>query len=383
MTQATDMKPWQCGYELDYLSNLEARFRTYNEYARGPFSEMNKPKIAQSLHNQSLHIFDWGVVAEHLVVTSTPIKAYLDVVLARKEPGDWVVDAFCCTNPDRMTAYLTEFSEPTWVWIWEEDDQQRQIVEDAGYEFIGSHISSFAEIKGLYFRDAESGLFPRQHPCIDPVEFLGIQRTPINLDLDVAAAVEELNNLDRGFTPHYSSYAGKGERRGERTWSALSLRGYTADPGFIPKPAEMSKKWKAEHTADVFELQDTPLRAQLPAVDALTEPLTSIAKAHRIRLMRLTPGGGELRRHTDLVDKDSGISDGHVARFHIPIITNPDVIFNSWDFHGKCHKVHMGRGEVWYLDTRKPHRAINGGDTERTHLVVDVETNAAVRALLA
>jgi Aspartyl/Asparaginyl beta-hydroxylase len=39
-------------------------------------------------------------------------------------------------------------------------------------------------------------------------------------------------------------------------------------------------------------------------------------------------------------------------------------------------------GECWYLDTRKRHRAINGGATERTHLVVDLEANAAVSALL-
>ena len=49
---------------------------------------------------------------------------------------------------------------------------------------------------------------------------------------------------------------------------------------------------------------------------------------------------------------------------------------------GKRHKVNMMIGECWYLDVRKPHRAINEGATERTHLVVDVEANAKVRDLL-
>ncbi len=42
----------------------------------------------------------------------------------------------------------------------------------------------------------------------------------------------------------------------------------------------------------------------------------------------------------------------------------------------------MKLGEMWFLDTRKPHRAVNGGDEERTHLVVDVEANDETRALL-
>jgi hypothetical protein len=34
----------------------------------------------------------------------------------------------------------------------------------------------------------------------------------------------------------------------------------------------------------------------------------------------------------------------------------------------------MKEGECWFLDTRKPHQAINGGTEERIHLVVDVLT---------
>jgi hypothetical protein len=63
------------------------------------------------------------------------------------------------------------------------------------------------------------------------------------------------------------------------------------------------------------------------------------------------------------------------------------LIARRWNDIGKillgvCHEVNMMVGECWYLDTRKRHRAINGGATERTHLVVDLEANAAVSALL-
>ena len=44
--------------------------------------------------------------------------------------------------------------------------------------------------------------------------------------------------------------------------------------------------------------------------------------------------------------------------------------------------VNMKVGECWYMDMRKPHRVINGGDEIRTHLVIDVEANDKVRGLL-
>ena len=90
--------------------------------------------------------------------------------------------------------------------------------------------------------------------------------------------------------------------------------------------------------------------------------------------MKLKPGGGELERHTDQVDPDSGGSIGKLARLHFPIKTNDKVIFNVWGTDGVEKVVHMKKGECRFLDTRKPHRAINGGDEERIHLVVDIIT---------
>ena len=49
--------------------------------------------------------------------------------------------------------------------------------------------------------------------------------------------------------------------------------------------------------------------------------------------------------------------------------------FTSWDMYGRKHTVNMKEGELWYLDIRKPHTAINNGEQTRIHLVVDVEAN--------
>jgi len=54
------------------------------------------------------------------------------------------------------------------------------------------------------------------------------------------------------------------------------------------------------------------------------------------------------------------------VRIHIPVITNPDVLFYCGDTH-----VHMQAGETWIFDSWKPHRVENGSDENRVHLVID------------
>jgi hypothetical protein len=180
--------------------------------------------------------------------------------------------------------------------------------------------------------------------------------------------------MDYEFTNHYSNY-NKGN-----SWSAISLRGYSPEWSFITKPAEMSKKWKEENKNVEFKLQDTELRKMFPEVEDVLRWLPG--KPHRIRFMNLSPGGGELQRHTDQVDPDAGVNDYKLMRFHFPIVTNEDVIFNQWDWNAQLVEEHMKVGECWYIDVRKPHRAINDGTEMRTHLVIDVEANNEVRALI-
>ena len=64
------------------------------------------------------------------------------------------------------------------------------------------------------------------------------------------------------------------------------------------------------------------------------------------------------------------------------IKTNDKVIFTSWDNNGERHIHNKKKGECWFLDTRRPHTAINGGDDIRIHLVADVWANDDVRNIL-
>ena len=80
----------------------------------------------------------------------------------------------------------------------------------------------------------------------------------------------------------------------------------------------------------------------------------------RSRLMALAPGA-EVPAHVD----------AHYywrthLRIHIPVITNPGVIFACGD-----EKVHMAAGECWVFDSFRWHDVQNQGTERRIHLVLD------------
>ena len=81
----------------------------------------------------------------------------------------------------------------------------------------------------------------------------------------------------------------------------------------------------------------------------------------RSRLMKLD-AGCEVQNHVDF--------NYHWytrVRIHIPVITNPAVIFYCGD-----EKVHMAAGECWIFDNWRRHNVVNGSDQDRIHLVIDL-----------
>ncbi len=96
------------------------------------------------------------------------------------------------------------------------------------------------------------------------------------------------------------------------------------------------------------------------------------AKCLDMSLARLGPGGG-VGNHRDI----SGGTPMGVARFHVPVITNPEVKFYVSD-----KPVYMGPGETWNLDTSYVHRVQNEGDIWRVHVIIDFEMNDALKEML-
>ena len=81
----------------------------------------------------------------------------------------------------------------------------------------------------------------------------------------------------------------------------------------------------------------------------------------RSRLMKLD-AGCEVQYHVDF--------NYHWytrVRIHIPISTNPGVVF-----YCGAEKIHMGEGECWIFDNWRRHNVVNGSEYERIHLVIDL-----------
>lgn len=354
------MKPWQHGYDLDYLKELESKYAEYNAYTLSPFAKFKKNNIAESLHKGNLIVTNDAMMEVVVSKTSSNISMHGNTFIAKKLSGDVTIGKLL-GNLDTIKKQIDVLNgKGFWLYVWAENKDHCKFAEDAGFCYVGPKITTYGEIYAIYYKGEQ-----RQFPTVDKAEYASIKKIGSVNDVLIEKIYNKLQNLP-AFTNHYSNY------NKDKSWGALSLRGYTNDPSFITKPIEMSDDWKEKHKDIDFKLQDTPLFAEFPEVRQLLSEFGD--KIHRVRFMRLKPGGGELERHTDQVDPDSGGSLGKVARLHFPIKTNDDVMFTVWDTKGNPQKIHMSKNECWFLDTRKAHMAINGGSDERIHLVVDIET---------
>ncbi len=77
--------------------------------------------------------------------------------------------------------------------------------------------------------------------------------------------------------------------------------------------------------------------------------------------------GGHFHFHRDNPAAENGVMAA-LRRYHIVLATNPE----SWCFHdGDWQQLEVGG--VYEMDPAKTHAAINFGETDRIHLVVDLE----------
>ena len=91
----------------------------------------------------------------------------------------------------------------------------------------------------------------------------------------------------------------------------------------------------------------------------------------RSRLMGLDPAA-EVPAHVDV----NYYWRTHL-RIHIPVVTNPEVIFTCGD-----DSVHMKAGECWVFDSFQWHDVQNFGKDKRVHLVLDTVGGEAIWDLL-
>jgi hypothetical protein len=381
----TDTAPaWARGYPIEELREITDLFRQHDGgLPLGAFTRVRETHVADWLaRGQLIQWRDYDDSLRTVAVVSTAkawrgITDFAGRVPARIPPGEGYVARMACRPGDEEA--LGRFVgglRPYAVEIWQEHPAERAVVEALGLNPLAVKVRASSELRGVY-GTPPARPYPREQQAT-------LTRLPLDgewLSRHAEALAARIRDLERSgllgtYADHYSSY-----NRGH-AWSALSLRGYADDAGFIVKPAEMSRAWKAAHPGMLgAPLRDTWLRgALLPHV----EPVLAVlgGRPHRIRLMRLEPGGGELTRHADITDPDAGVGPGQTLRIHIPLVTNPAVEFTMWQLDGTQIAAHMPIGTAWYLDTRKPHRAVNGGTAPRLHLVADIESSPDLLRLL-
>ena len=99
----------------------------------------------------------------------------------------------------------------------------------------------------------------------------------------------------------------------------------------------------------------------------LREVLNTFNGAHRTRFANLAPNS-KVKPHIDY-DTLYGI------RLHIALETNQDCFNGGWDKNGNEIKEHIpADGSVWLVNPGVKHYAINGGNTNRNHLIISLDS---------
>lgn len=269
---------------------------------------------------------------------------------------------------------LPDLSAYDWIFAYVEDTGVTQQLRTQGREIRAVRISAASEIIACWGRDGQGFTYPR-------IDAATVTQLPLDVPEDLRSRVlAELSTVDSWHDdfPFYS----------DGSWDAVSLRGFNpADPSWGVKPSEMSKSWWAEHPdAHQYSTCDwTILAARLPATVELVTGVAWWRGLERVRLLRMQGRdgkGGSLGRHTDVTDRAAGTLDGQIMRFHIPLITHPDITMSAWNLAGRHIETHLPPWTMWYLDARKPHAVDNRAGIDRIHLVVDVVASAQCREIV-
>ena len=165
-----ELKPWQKGFELDYLKELEKRFNSYNEYAQHELSKFKKNNIAEALSKDQLHLLGKGLIHKTEVKVKTKINMFPGVVIGEKLPGDIEIKHLGYSDEFDRRNIITTLMEDTyytnnnvWLLINEESGADKSIASEAHFEKVGVKYNSVADIIGVYFRNAGQVLEDRQH----------------------------------------------------------------------------------------------------------------------------------------------------------------------------------------------------------------------------
>lgn len=381
----TDAPAWARGYPLDFLKEVAAIYRAeFKPHTYGAFGLPKERDVADAMAENALL---WtrslegnkpveAVAIAKPVTRPSPHEDFAGRRVAL-QPGDIFVKSIAGTW-DGKCRLLNSFAQrrgagAIWVEAHVENLETANFLSTAGFDRVMTKVSASSDLKGLYVLGGAAALAA---PPLDPADEPGVKvlRPGFITEKERADLLTEIEASREAFAQHYSGYNKR------QSWTAFALRGFVAeDPGFIIKPAEMSRAWTDEHPA-LLEAAcvDTVAAPAFPTAWRILERIPT-AGYQRVRFMRLSAGGGELTRHADITDPEAGTAPRKLVRLHIPIRTNPGCVFRSWGLDGEERRLHMPEKGLSYIDTRKPHAVINPAEVERIHLVADAYSTEELR----
>ena len=177
---------------------------------------------------------------------------------------------------------------------------------------------------------------------------------------DVLRLQEELKRVEGYYLPRFIK---------DDNWDAIPLR--NASGSEKRDGIEIGKTIKA---GKMLPCKNTIFMYQLPYIQSIIDDIADKYDA-KIGLVRISkvPSGRHIFRHKDGVFFD--IDSGDIYRMHIPIITDPEVVFeiDEKDFF-------LEAGRLYYTNVSKQHSVTNASHVDRIHLLIDVHANKMLRS---
>lgn len=174
----------------------------------------------------------------------------------------------------------------------------------------------------------------------------------LSLTFNASKLLKEFQELLPSWEMHFNTQYYSGN------WSGIPLRAPVATNHAL-----------SAGDGNITEFEDTDYLKNSEYFNQVIQTFKSSKQS--VRLLRLTPGS-EIKEHRDF---GLGFFDGAV-RLHIPILTNSKV-----DFFVEKKNIIMATGECWFANFNVPHSVANRGETDRVHLVIDLQVNDWVRNL--
>lgn len=379
---------WTHGFPLEQLKAYAAVFaEQHKPLVFGAFGLTKERDIAEALHEKGLLVRrdpGTGAPAAVALLRRLRMPGRMTDVAGREitmPPGHVRCDAIAARTVEAGAALLDHMLQAhgarLWVELFEEDRIMRQAAQRLpALHWIATKVAAGSEVKGLY----KAGPAPDHLAPLHPAEAVSLAVLALGFisEDEQAVVLDEIGAYAK-WAQHYSTYNKR------HSWTAFALRGYDRDdPTFIIKPAEMAKGWQAEHKERMGARATwTAAGDNFPATLGIVERVLDGRGADRVRLMRLAPKG-ELTRHADITDREAGLTDGRLARLHLPLRTSPGVIMRGVDKRGAPVATRFPERALCYLDQRGPHMVENNDPgCERVHLVLDVRSDARLRDMIA